>query len=531
MQANPAMNAASHPILTSEEAALFEKDLFAGNDSAEWNAMREAGQSVASAVLRDSEEIGGFSKSPRLLVLAGKGHNAGDALIAARDILEKLPQASADVVFVFGERSLRPLAQRAWRELMETANGRVKPRSGVRSSSLKTFFERNRCYDLSLDGVFGYQFRPPLSEETAAVLRQANSLSVRFRAAVDLPSGLNESGAFQADFTYATGIVKSHLLTCANAGRLRYLDIGFFESEEERTLSAAVLPDPHPAGGPAEKHDGDRVLIPRILAPLRRFRSSETDKRDYGHLVILGGSHSYPGAVLMSVLSALKSGVGLVTAVVPESLVASYAARAPEAMWVGWPQGSGPGLALGGLPLLTQRWGRATALLAGPGLGRDPSTHETLAQIVKTAPMPLVLDADALQPDLVRDIRVPRILTPHIGEFARIARGADFRSFRAETGATVVLKGPVTCIASPTSPVYHSFFGGPVLARGGSGDVLAGLIAGLFAQSPMDPVVAACQGAVWHGLAADSLARAQGQTSVRITELIDHLPTVLRNEL
>jgi NAD(P)H-hydrate epimerase len=524
------MNAASHPILTSEEAGLFEKDLFAGNDSAEWNAMREAGRSVASAILRDSEEIGGFSKSPRLLVLAGKGHNAGDALIAARDILEKLPQASADVVFAFGERSLRPLAQRAWRELTESARGRVKPHSGARSSSLKGFFERNRCYDLSLDGVFGYQFRPPLSEETAAVLRQVNSLSIRFRAAVDLPSGLNESGAFKADFTYATGIVKSHLLTCANAGRLRYLDLGFFESEEERTLSAAVVPDSHPAGA-AEKHDGDRVLIPRILAPLRSLRSSQTDKRDYGHLFVLGGSHSYPGAILMSVLAALKSGVGQVTAFVPEALVPSYAARAPEAMWVGWPKGPSEGLSPGGLPLLTQRWGRATALLAGPGLGREPSTQETLGQIVKTAPMPLVLDADALQPDLVRETRVPRILTPHIGEFARIARGADFRSFRTETGATVVLKGPVTCIASPTSPCYHSFFGGPVLARGGSGDVLAGLIAGLFAQSPMDSVVAACQGAVWHGLAADSLARTQGQTSVRITELIDHLPTVLRKEL
>jgi NAD(P)H-hydrate epimerase len=523
------MNAASHPILTSEEAGLFEKDLFAGNDSAEWNAMRDAGKAVASAILRDSEEIGGFSKSPRILVLAGKGHNAGDALIAARDLLEKLPQATADVVFIFGERSLRPLAQRAWRELTESAIGRVKPRSGARSSSLRTFFERNRCYDLSLDGVFGYQFRPPLSEETAAVLSQANSLSVRFRAAVDLPSGLNESGAFRADFTYATGIVKSHLLTCANAGRLRYLDIGFFESEEERDLSA-VLPDPPPAGA-AEKHEGDRVLIPRILAPLRRLRSSQTDKRDYGHLFVLGGSHSYPGAILMSVLAALKSGVGQVTAFVPEALVPSYAARAPEAMWVGWPKGSSEGLSPGGLPLLTQRWGRATVLLAGPGLGREPSTQETLGQIVKTAPMPLVLDADALQPDLVRDTRVPRILTPHIGEFARIARGANFRSFRAETGATVVLKGPVTCIASASSPVYHNFFGGPVLARGGSGDVLAGLIAGLFAQSPMDSVVAACRGAVWHGLAADSLARAQGQTAVRITELIDHLPTVLRNEL
>jgi NAD(P)H-hydrate epimerase len=131
----------------------------------------------------------------------------------------------------------------------------------------------------------------------------------------------------------------------------------------------------------------------------------------------------------------------------------------------------------------------------------------------------------------VREARVPIIVTPHAGEFARIARGADFKAFRSETGATVVLKGPVTRIASAASPVYHSFFGGPVLARGGSGDVLSGLIGGLLAQSSGDQLIAACRGAVWHGLAADSLARAQGQTSARVTELIDHLPSALMGEL
>jgi NAD(P)H-hydrate epimerase len=246
---------------------------------------------------------------------------------------------------------------------------------------------------------------------------------------------------------------------------------------------------------------------------------------------VIGGFQGYPGSILMSVLAALKSGVGLLTAFVPQSLVPSFAARAPEAMWVGWPGDSGTGPTLEGLPLLTQRWGRASALLAGPGIGREPSTHELLRQIVKSSPVPLVLDADALQPDLVREARVPRILTPHVGEFARIARGADFRAFLSETGATVVLKGPVTCIASATSPVYHSFFGGPILARGGSGDILSGLIGGLLSQSPENQVVAACQGAVWHGLAADSLARAQGQTAARVTELIDQLPAVLRGEL
>jgi NAD(P)H-hydrate epimerase len=502
------MNPASHPILASEEAGLFEKELFMGSDTTEWNAMRDAGIAVAKAVLRDFEEIGGLSGAARLLVLAGKGHNAGDALIAARTILQELPDATSDVVFAFGERSLRPLAQRAWRELAEAAAGRVKPCSETNAAGFKAFFDANSRHDLCLDGVFGYNFRPPLSEDIAVLLRHANESSVRFRAAVDLPSGLNEDGAFRADFTYATGIVKSQLLSCANAGRIRYLDLGFFDSPEKSSSF-------------------DRVLIPGVLSPLKGFRSSQTDKRTYGHLFVIGGFNGYPGSILMSVLAALKSGVGLLTAFVPKSLVPSYAARAPEAMWVGLPDDSGTGPAVEGLSLLTQRWDRATALLAGPGMGGEPSAHDLLRQIVKSAPMPLVLDAGALQPDIVRDTRAPRILTPHIGEFTRIARGADFKAFLSETGATVVLKGPVTRIASAASPIYHSFFGGPVLARGGSGDILSGLIGGLLAQSPRDPVLAACRGAVWHGLAADSLARAQGQTAVRVTELIDHLPKVL----
>jgi NAD(P)H-hydrate epimerase len=101
------------------------------------------------------------------------------------------------------------------------------------------------------------------------------------------------------------------------------------------------------------------------------------------------------------------------------------------------------------------------------------------------------------------------------------------RAVAHETGATIVLKGPVTRIADGDR-VYHSFFGGPVLARGGSGDVLAGLVGGLLAQSTHEPVPAACRGVVWHGLAADLLARDRGQVAVQTTQLLDYLPAALR---
>jgi NAD(P)H-hydrate epimerase len=229
----------------------------------------------------------------------------------------------------------------------------------------------------------------------------------------------------------------------------------------------------------------------------------------------------------MMALAALRSGVGLVTAFVPESLAAAYAARAPEAMWAGLPETPGGGLAPAGLPRILKALQRASALAIGPGLGRDPKTQALALELVRSAKVPLVIDADALQPGIVRAGKAPRILTPHAGEFERIAKGAGLRELGSALHAAIVLKGPVTRICDGGA-VYHSFFGGPVLSRGGSGDLLAGLAGGLLAQAPADPLAAACRAAVWHGMAADQLARSQGQAAVRTLQLLDFLSPALR---
>ncbi len=262
---------------------------------------------------------------------------------------------------------------------------------------------------------------------------------------------------------------------------------------------------------------------------MRKLRSAQSDKRSYGHVFILGGSRQFPGAVLMSVLGALRSGAGLVTAFVPESLVPVFAARAREAMWVGGPATPDGGLALEGFYLLQHRLGGASALVLGPGLGREAETLAVIEGLVKSSEVPLVLDADALQPGIASKGKAPRILTPHAGEYLRLAGGGSPEKFARETGATLVLKGSVTRVATE-GKLYHSFFGGPLLARGGSGDVLAGLIGGLLAQTPLDLTGAALRGVVWHGLAADLLAREHGQVAPRTTELIDYLGKALRQE-
>lgn len=504
---------ACHPVLSCAEAGAFETALFAGDEAREWQAMQLAGSAVAEGILADFEEIGGFPSNARMLVLAGKGHNAGDAMLAAALLAERNTEAVVDVAFAFGGGNgkgaiglLRPLAARAWARLCASAGARVRVRSAGATPAPR--------YDLIIDGVFGFQFRPPLPNDVAQLLAWANALPARLRAAVDLPSGLAGAGAFRADFTYATGIVKAPLLTAdvlANAGRVRYLDLGFFENEEGRTWEMASAAAP------------DSVLTMGILDPLRKLRAANSDKRTYGHVFLIGGSRSYPGAIFMAARAAVQSGAGLVTVFAPESLVPAFAAQLPEAMWVAFPETPGGGLALEGVHLVLERMSRATALVIGPGLGREAESLVLAEELVKVASVPVVIDADALQPRIVAAGTASRILTPHAGEFCRIETDIP-------GSAVLVRKGPVTSIGTGAGEGgrYYSFFGGPVLARGGSGDLLAGLAGGLLAQAPGEPLEAACRAVVWHGSAADALARAHGAVAVRTTQLLDFLPEVLR---
>lgn len=514
--------AVTAPILTCAEAQALEARLLP-DEVAAWAAMQRAGAAIAAALREDALEIGGLGEEPRLLVLAGKGHNGGDALIAAQQLLAPHARGGVDVVFPFGVVALRPLARRAWDELQRALPGRVRV---LDLAQLKHEFIR---YDVCLDGVFGFQFRPPLEESVAELLAWVNTHPrLRVRAAVDLPSGLGDAGhgktIFRADFTYATGSVKTPLLAPGQelfVGRVRYLDLGFFESA-------------------ARPESASAVLLPSVLSPLARLRPAQSDKRTYGHLLIVGGSRAYPGAVLMTVQAALRAGVGLLTACVPASLVPEYAARFPEAMWCGFPDETG-GLTSEALPAILEKAARATALVVGPGLGAAPASLAAAESIVRNTNIPLLLDADALRPEIVAAAAGrPLIVTPHAGEWERLGGRAGFQPASGSSSADeriAVLKGYPTRLENfsgrsqtgPTPPLRtaYAFSGGPVLARGGSGDLLSGLIGGLLAQPPDDLWLAAARGVVWHGLAADLLARDRGQVAVQTTQLLDYLQPAL----
>ncbi|MBC2593137.1 NAD(P)H-hydrate dehydratase [Ruficoccus amylovorans] len=506
----------AHPILSTDESLDFERTLLPGREQ-QWTAMNNAGRAVGRAVLQDFGELAEVPSRLRVLALVGKGHNGGDALLAADEILKRHSGAEVHLLLRADKKELRSLTRRAFDELLKSS----------RASLCNELTYRQEAYDIALDGLLGMQFRPPLKSDLADLLAEVNARrGIRFRAAVDLPSGLGDADAFQADFTYATGIAKSPLFDPAHAdkcGRIRYLDIGFFQLPYEgpRSFAENILPD-------------------AALQSQGGLRPPRCDKRTFGHLFVLSGSRSFPGALLMSVKAALSSGVGLLTAFAPESLAAQYAAAVPEAMWVPWPETPEGGLALEGWHLLRERLSRADAVLCGSGIGREPETLQLVRDLVREVELPLVIDADALQPEtaLAAASRPASaggvVLTPHMGEFMRLAgrQSAEYSrealvDFCQKHRVVTALKGPHTRVCDG-SQVALSTRGGPVLARGGSGDMLAGLMGGLVAQQPRAPFEPACRAVLWHGLAADHLARTRGQIAVHTTELLEHFGPALR---
>lgn len=491
------------PVLACAEAAAAEAAFLAGDPSLSWQLMKVAARGVGDA----ARSLLG-RKPERILVLAGKGNNGADAFLAALHCA----RAGTEILAVFAEGGpAHAQARRAWSARKNGVRVGV-----VAAANLRRLAEHEFC--LIFDGILGQGFRAPLSSELRRFLRDADKLR-GLRIAVDLPSGLGDDTAgpaFRADLTVSIGCLKRPLLAPKAArfvGRLRVLDIGLPLGEtEEACVTAAAL------------------------APLTRPRRARGDKRHHGRLLIIGGSERMPGAVVMNTAAALRSGAALVTTGLPETLRAKAAVAYPEAMWRGLRADRAGGLdrtsSLRALrPLLADK----DVLLLGSGMGEKAAP--LIGTIAAAAKAALVLDADALRPAVIKAAHAAtvRVLLPHAGEFRRLsgrdASVAAARAYARRTQAIIVLKGPLTCVTDGLR-VLHVPFGGPVLARGGSGDLLAGIVASVLARrtelglSAFDAVLLAT---TWHARAADWLRDNQGEEAVRTTELLAGLSPVLRD--
>ncbi|MCX5641830.1 MAG: NAD(P)H-hydrate dehydratase, partial [Candidatus Omnitrophica bacterium] len=272
-----------------------------------------------------------------------------------------------------------------------------------------------------------------------------------------------------------------------------------------------------------------------------RNRPKDAHKGNFGHLLVIAGSPGMTGAAGLSATSALRSGTGLVTLAISATLYPILAGRFTELMFLPLPEKEGS-LSPQNLPLIQKFIAQTDGLLIGPGLGRKKPIPGLIAKLLDGLKKPLVLDADGLnaldgKPEILRKIKAPVIVTPHPGEMAALtglkieeiqkSRKKTALRFSREYNVVTVLKGHQTIVTAPEGSFYLNFTGNPGLATAGSGDVLAGLIAGLVVQGlPAFP--AASLGVYLHGLAGDLVSRENGEASLLAGDLLEKIPSAIR---
>ena len=289
------------------------------------------------------------------------------------------------------------------------------------------------------------------------------------------------------------------------------------------------------------------ILTPQDIAARLPVRPEDSHKGTFGHLVTLAGSRGFTGAVKLVCNAAYRSGAGLVTAAVPETLGGILAASLVEPMTLWLPATSMDTVAYEALEKILDFVSDKSALVAGPGLSTHPETVRLVRRLFSLCPCPMVVDADGLNA-LAGDVTslVPRgsgsdrsevIFTPHPGEMSRLTgletaaiqgdRAGITVRYASEWGSVVVLKGHCTIVAAPDGRIQECPTGNNGMATGGTGDVLTGIIGALLAQG-LTGFDAACTGVFVHGLAGDIAAAETGVRALIASDIIDALPRAWR---
>lgn len=281
----------------------------------------------------------------------------------------------------------------------------------------------------------------------------------------------------------------------------------------------------------------------RLPAPLLR-RNKNSHKNDFGHVLVVAGSPTMLGAAALTGLAAMRAGAGLTTIAVARSLNLTLQKKISNViMTCPLPETRQGTVTLKAFELLSQRWSKYTAIAIGPGMTTMPSTTAFIDKMYRMCPLPMVVDADALNA-LVGTIAciskhlAPRVLTPHAGEMARLTgiptptdpggRKAIAKEYAKRWGVVLVLKGHKTVVASPDGEIYVNTTGNPGMASAGSGDVLTGILTAFLAQGATAIEAAKC--AVYlHGKIGDIIAQASTEGSLIAEDIIDALPKALRN--
>jgi len=439
-------------ILSCEEMKRLEDAAFASGASA-YTLMEEAGRRIALAVRQ-------FFPSPGVVAaFFGKGHNGGDALVAARHLAAA--GWTVQLRQVYPTEDLSELTGRLLSQQRDRIVGNVAALPG-------------KAPLVVLDGLLGIGASGALRDPIRQVAREINQLRQRAGGvvfAIDLPTGLDgdtgeaDADCIVADFTLTIGFCKKGLVVDGAANFVGRL---------------AVLPLAELSAQPLAPGDDSQTATPASLRALLPRRQFESNKGNYGRVAILAGSKGFVGAALLASEGAVRAGAGLVTLYVTEDIYPIAAAAASTSVMVH--------------PVASFREALHTkhdAFGVGPGLGKSHS--EEILGVVKDAGVPMVVDADALnilssRLHVINACSGPRLLTPHPGEMERLSpaegrhRAEIVRAFTAEFPVILLLKGSRTVVGERDRPLSYNTTGSPGMATGGMGDVLTGVCAALAGQ-------------------------------------------------
>ena len=506
-------------IATAEQMRELDRIAIQERGIPSTDLMERAAMALASAALELAGGVPG-----RAACFCGPGNNGGDGIACAR----LLARAGLEVrCFLAGDRARMTPDARAMEGRLAEAGLALEPfRPGDPGQAAWC-----AGADVLVDALFGTGLRRPPEGEALAAVTLMNACPAPV-AAADIPSGVEaDTGRVLGSAVEAAATVTFTLPKAGHyvgkgglhTGRLIVADIGI-PAELTAALSCPVR----------AVEEGD-VRLPR--------RPRDAHKGEFGRVYILGGSVDYPGAPVLAARGAVRAGAGLVTVGVPAPVWPAAAARLDSAMPHPLPAGKEGQLSLEAFEAVRGRLSGCGAALLGPGLGRGGGAAAVVRRLLGELPLPMVVDADGINAlaghiDVLDGRRgLLTVLTPHDGEFARL--GGDLssgdrlgaaRAFAVEHGCCLVLKGHRTITAFPDGAAYINTTGNPGMAKGGSGDVLSGVILALLGQGL--PARKAVPLAVWlHGAAGDRCAREIGEYGMTPADLAEALPAVIREHV
>jgi NAD(P)H-hydrate epimerase len=513
-------------VLTTDEVREAERDAISRPGGSTLVLMQAAGIAVAQFCLANF-------KFHSVCVVCGKGNNGGDGFVAA-EALRGMGHPVSVIVLAKDVSELSPDAA-AMCSRMDLKPVWISEEPAFDAGPVQEALQA----DLILDAIVGTGFKPPLRGLAAKAVEAINSASGTI-VAVDLPSGINADDTSPAprsqDAVFAHGVITfiapkpAHLFGELTSGPIAVSEIG-------------VTP------GMASGKTGLRVITGEDVALAFPPRRTEAHKGEFGHLLVIAGSTGKAGAAALAGMAALRAGAGLVTVASPESIQATVASFAPELMTERLQETSEGTISLQAEHRIDVLLRGKDAVVLGPGLSTNPETVQFARRLVARCPAPLVLDADGLNAfhghyDALSASAAPfRVLTPHPGEAGRLLALStkDIQADRIEiarrmarqTGWCTVLKGWRTIVAGASGETWINMSGNPALAKGGSGDVLSGIIGAALArhQDPPGPVAAidkmkdirVAAAVHVHGLAGDMARDELHENTVLATDVIESL--------